>query len=229
MGKEAMSKKSNTSRGQNELVGKVDLASGSRTVAAGGKVTYSQRVDQKLAGDLLSVEHGPDILDEEVELVVEEDRKRLILEAVVLLVLNLALLFVAVGCVGAVQVSGNVLYLAGALVAVAVVWFVSKRMGRFFGKYLRRLDACVFLSRHVVIFESSDPKDALVVAYKDIKNYKSIRQGKALRLLLAGNWVTHPSGFYFVDINRPFITDTLDELEMRIAQVMRSHRVSERN
>ena len=84
-----------------------------------------------------------------------------------------------------------------------------------------------FGCRNVLLYLKSDPKKAQVVVYKDIKNYKLIRQGGSLRLLLAGNWVTHPSGYQLVDINRPFMKDSLDGLAAQIKDVMREHRVNE--
>ena len=60
-----------------------------------------------------------------------------------------------------------------------------------------------------------------------IKSYKLIRQGKALRLLLEGAWVSHPSGFEFVDINRPFMSSTLDQIQEQIEQLMAQHKVKE--
>ena len=68
-----------------------------------------------------------------------------------------------------------------------------------------------------------------MVPYKKVKNYKCIRQGNSIRLLLAGDWVKHPSGFQLVDINRPFMASTLDGLQADIAAVMKAHRVNERN
>lgn len=55
-----------------------------------------------------------------------------------------------------------------------------------------------------------------------------MRHGKSLRLLLGGAWVTHPSGLYFVDINRPFMESTLDSVEADVRRIMRENRVNER-
>ena len=65
------------------------------------------------------------------------------------------------------------------------------------------------------------------VPYGDVKAYKLIRQGSALRLLLSGDWVAHPSGFHFVDINRPFMAGTLDALEEQILEILRAHHVKQ--
>ena len=62
---------------------------------------------------------------------------------------------------------------------------------------------------------------------KVVKAYKLIRQGSALRLLLSGDWVAHPSGFHFVDINRPFMAGTLDALEEQILGILRAHHVKQ--
>lgn len=84
-----------------------------------------------------------------------------------------------------------------------------------------------FGERTMRIYADSDPKKAIVVPYRDIKSYKLIRQGKALRLLLSGDWVSHPSGFQLVDIDRPFMADTLDGLEGQVLDVLRSHHVKQ--
>ena len=64
---------------------------------------------------------------------------------------------------------------------------------------------------------SQDPKEATVVTYKDVKFYKTVRQGNSIRLLLWGDWVKHPSGYLYVGITRPFMADTLDPLETRVS------------
>ena len=112
---------------------------------------------------------------------------------------------------------------------LTAVWFVCKGMGKRFNRYASRVHVIDFGCRNVLLYLKSDPKKAQVVTYKDIKNYKLIRQGGSLRLLLAGNWVTHPSGYQLVDINRPFMKDSLDGLAAQIKDVMREHRVNERS
>ena len=112
---------------------------------------------------------------------------------------------------------------------LTAVWFVCKGMGKRFNRYASRVHVIDFGCRNVLLYLKSDPKKAQVVTYKDIKNYKLIRQGGSLRLLLAGNWVNHPSGYQLVDINRPFMKDSLDGLAAQIKDVMREHRVNERS
>lgn len=163
------------------------------------------------------------------ELEVEEDRKRLILQGVGMLVLNVALLFVALGAWAAANITGNVLLLIVILALFTVVWFVSKGMGKRFNRFATKVHVVDFGPRDIVIYEKADPEKALVVPYKKVKNYKCIRQGNSIRLLLAGDWVKHPSGFQLVDINRPFMASTLDSLQADIAAVMKAHRVNERN
>lgn len=163
------------------------------------------------------------------ELEVEEDRKRLILQGVGMLVLNVALLFVALGAWAAANITGNVLLLIVILALFTVVWFVSKGMGKRFNRFATKVHVVDFGPHDITIYEKADPEKALVVPYKKVKNYKCIRQGNSIRLLLAGDWVKHPSGFQLVDINRPFMASTLDGLQTDIAAVMKAHRVNERN
>lgn len=161
----------------------------------------------------------------EVELLVEEDRKRLLLSGVGLLLLIFALLFCAVFAYAAAEFTGQIALLLIVLVAVAVVWFVSKRMGRLLGKFFGKVDVCEFRPKELVIFEKADKAKALEVPYVDIKGYELIRQGSSLRLLLWGSWVKHPSGYEYVAINRPFMADSLDELEAQIKGRMVAHHV----
>ena len=166
--------------------------------------------------------------DEPIELSVAEDRMSLALKGAGFLALDLAALFFTVGFWGAANITGNMAYLLLVIAALTCAWFFSRAMGKRFGRLVSRTDVVDFGERHVFVYLKSDSKKPLVVAYKDVKNYKVIRQGKALRLLLAGDWVKHPSGFQLVDINRPFMANTLDGLEREISELMRKHRVNER-
>ena len=172
---------------------------------------------------------GPELPDEEMELEVEEDRKRLLLQGLGMLAISIALLFVALGAWAAANITGIVVLLLVLIFDLTAVWFVCKGMGKRFNRYASRVHVIDFGCRNVLLYLKSDPKKAQVVTYKDIKNYKLIRQGGSLRLLLAGNWVTHPSGYQLVDINRPFMKDSLDGLAAQIKDVMREHRVNERS
>ena len=156
-----------------------------------------------------------------------QDRTRLLLQGVAYLLLAFFGLFLVAGGIGATQISLNIAYLTLVLVGLPVAWFASKAMGRRLGKFFAHTNVIDFGVQHIFIYDKADSKKATVVSYKDVKSYKLIRQGSALRLLLSGDWVTHPSGFHFVDINRPFMADTLDGLEGEILEVLRSHHVKQ--
>lgn len=173
---------------------------------------------------------GADPADDgsKVELTVEEDRTRLALQSALLLVLNIALLGLAFVSWVAANVTGNVVLLIVIIFVLTAVWFCSRRMGRLFGKFFGKLPVMLFRERDLVIYEKADRKKALVVPYAKVKGFKVIRQGSSLRLLLWGDWVEHPSGVYYVGINRPFMKDTLDTVSDEIAGRMRAHRVKVR-
>lgn len=173
---------------------------------------------------------GADPADDgsKVELTVEEDRTRLALQSALLLVLNIALLGLAFVSWVAANVTGNVVLLIVIIFVLTAVWFCSRRMGRLFGKFFGKLPVMLFRECDLVIYEKADRKKALVVPYAKVKGYKVIRQGSSLRLLLWGDWVEHPSGVYYVGINRPFMKDTLDTVSDEIAGRMRAHRVKVR-
>lgn len=165
---------------------------------------------------------------DEVVLEVEEDRARLLLQGVLYLLLAFFGLFLVAGGIGATQISQNMAYMLLVIVGLPMAWFASKAMGRRLGKFFSHTNVIDFGKHGVLIYEGADPKKALSVSYKDIKNYKVVRHGRSLRLLLGGSWVTHPSGLYFVDINRPFMESTLEDVEVDVRRVMREHRVNER-
>ena len=164
---------------------------------------------------------------EEIVLSVAEDRTRLVVQGVLYLLLAFFGLFLILGGIGATQISQSVAYLILVLVGLPLAWFASKAMGRRLSRFVSHTDVIDFGEKNVHIYAEADRKKAIVVSYKDIKSYKLIRQGKALRLLLSGDWVKHPSGFHFVDVNRPFMADTLDELETQILDVLRAHHVKQ--
>lgn len=201
-------------------------------------LTPSQRVAREDLGDFagITMDDGPRdgkgseppaAPDDEVVLAVAEDRTRLLLQGLAYLLLALGGLFLVAGGIGATQISQNVAYLVLVLVGLPVAWFASRAMGRRFRKLVARLDVIDFGEHGVRINERADAKRATFVPYGDIKGYKLIRQGRALRLLLAGDWVSHPSGYQLVDINRPFMAATLDGLEEQILEVLRAHHVKQ--
>lgn len=197
--------------------------------AAEGKSTAPKR---SIVDSVIGVrDTGADPADDgsKVELTVEEDRTRLVLQSALLLVLNIALLGLAFVSWVAANVTGNVVLLIVIIFVLTAVWFCSRRMGRLFGKFFGKLPVMLFRERDLVIYEKADRKKALVVPYAKVKGYKVIRQGSSLRLLLWGDWVEHPSGVYYVGINRPFMKDTLDTVSDEIAGRMRAHRVKVRN
>ena len=101
-------------------------------------------------------------------------------------------------------------------------------MGRFLGKFFMKTGVIDFCHTYVYIYEKSDPKEATVVTYKDIKSYMIVRQGNSLRFLLWGSWVKHPSGYLYVGMTRPFMADTLDALEADLSTTMARHHVKEK-
>lgn len=164
---------------------------------------------------------------DEVVLSVEEDRTRLAVQGAGFLAVALVSLFSVVAVWQIASMTGYVALLLLVILALTVAWFTSRAMGRRFSRLLQHTGVVDFGERTMRIYADSDPKKAIVVPYRDIKSYKLIRQGKALRLLLSGDWVSHPSGFHLVDIDRPFMADTLDGLEGQVLDVLRSHHVKQ--
>lgn len=163
--------------------------------------------------------------EHDVELRIEEDRTRLLVCGLGLLVLVFATLFAAVCAYALADVTGNIALLLVVVVAITAVWFISKRMGRLLGKYAAHVGVCDFGASELTIYEKADVTKAVVVPYKQIKGYSIVRQGFSLRLLLWGSWVTHPAGYEYVGITRPFMKDTLDDLEGQIEECMARHHV----
>lgn len=197
-----------------------------------GAAGTAKKVSENVLGGMLGVggkkKEPLERPDDKIVLAVEEDRTRLVVQGAGLL---LAVLFALVATLvfwGAANLTGNVVFLLLVIVFLTVAWFVSRAMGKRFNRLFSHTNVIDFGERHIFVYERADPKKALVIPYKDIKNYRLIRQGRAMRLLLSGAWVTHPSGYQLVDINRPFEADTLDELSHQVAQIMREHRVSAR-
>ncbi|WP_343005793.1 MULTISPECIES: hypothetical protein [unclassified Collinsella] len=163
--------------------------------------------------------------ERDVELRIEEDRTRLLVCGLGLLVLVFAILLAAVCAYAFADVTGNIALLLVVVVAITAVWFISKRMGRLLGKYAAHVGVCDFGASELTIYEKADVTKAVVIPYKQIKGYSTVRQGSSLRLLLWGSWVTHPAGYEYVGITRPFMKDTLDDLEGQIEECMARHHV----
>lgn len=213
-----------------------------RPGAAEQTLTPAQKVAREDLGDFVGISMGEGEKPEakeaaaregagdslgEVLLAVEEDRTRLLVQGIAYLLLAFFGLFLVLGGIGATQIAQNVAYLTLVVVGLPVAWFSSKAMGRRLGKFARHVGVVDLCERGVRIYVSTDAKRALSVPYGDVKAYKLIRQGSALRLLLSGDWVAHPSGFHFVDINRPFMAGTLDALEEQILGILRTHHVKQ--
>lgn len=163
--------------------------------------------------------------ERDVELRIEEDRTRLLVCGLGLLLLVFAILLVAACAYVFADTTGNIALLLIVVVAITAVWFISKRMGRMLGKLAANVGVCDFDANELTIYEKADITKAVVVPYKQIKGYSIVRQGSSLRLLLWGSWVTHPAGYEYVGITRPFMKDTLDGLEDQIEECMARHHV----
>jgi hypothetical protein len=191
----------------------------------------NKSVTESVLGDMfgLSVDKqpAPELPKDQLVLEVLEDRTRLMVQGILYLLLTFAALALTFFFWVYANVSGNILGLVGVIAGLTITWFASQAMGKRFGRFASGIHVIDFGQKNVCIFVKSDKRKALVVPYTKIKSYKLIRQGKALRLLLEGAWVSHPSGFEFVDINRPFMSSTLDQIQEQIEQLMAQHKVKE--
>ena len=191
----------------------------------------NKSVTESVLGDMfgLSVDKKPVLELPEDQLVLEvlEDRTRLMVQGILYLLMAFASLALTFFFWVYANVSGNILGLVGVIAGLTITWFASRAMGKLFSRFASGIHVIDFGQKNVFIFAKSDKKKALVVPYTKIKSYKIIRQGKALRLLFEGAWVSHPSRFEFVDINRPFMTSTLNEIQGQIEQLMAQHKVKE--
>ena len=189
----------------------------------------NKSVTESVLGDMfgLSVDKQPAPELPKDQLEVLEDRTRLMVQGILYLLLTFGSLALTFFFWVYANVSGNILGLVGVIAGLTVTWFASRAMGKRFSRFASGIHVIDFGQKNVCIFAKSDKRKALVVPYTKIKSYKLIRQGKALRLLLEGAWVSHPSGFEFVDINRPFMATTLDQIQEQIEQLMAQHKVKE--
>ena len=191
----------------------------------------NKSVTESVLGDMfgLSVDKqpAPDLPKDQLVLEVLEDRTRLMVQGILYLFLAFAALALTFFFWVYANVSGNILGLIGVIAGLTITWFVSRAMGKRFSRFASGIHVIDFGQKNVFIFAKSDKRKVLVVPYTKIKSYKLIRQGKALRLLLEGAWVSHPSGFEFVDINRPFMANALDQIQEQIEQLMAQHKVKE--
>ena len=169
---------------------------------------------------------APELPKDQLVLEVLEDRTRLMVQGILYLLLAFGSLALTFFFWVYANVSGNILGLVGVIAGLTITWFASRAMGKRFS-LLPAAFMLLILDRKRIYLAKSDKRKVLVVPYTKIKSYKLIRQGKALRLLLEGAWVSHPSGFEFVDINRPFMATTLDQIQEQIEQLMAQHKVKE--
>ena len=191
----------------------------------------NKSVTESVLGDMfgLSVDKAPvlELPEDQIVLEVLEDRTRLMVQGILYLLMAFASLALTFFFWVYANVSGNILGLVGVIAGLTITWFASRAMGKRFSRFASGIHVIDFGQKNVCIFAKSDKRKALVVPYTKIKSYKLIRQGKALRLLLEGAWVSHPSGFEFVDINRPFMAATLDQIQEQIERLMAQHKVKE--
>ncbi len=81
------------------------------------------------------------------------------------------------------------------------------------------------LDRKTCIFAKSDKHLSFLTKIKSYKLHPA--EAKALRLLLESAWVSHPSGFEFVDINHRFMAATLDPFKSRLSSLWLPFKVKE--
>jgi hypothetical protein len=171
----------------------------------------------------------PELPHDKIEFSIDEDRTRLLVEGLLLLVFVIVLFFVILLLGVVANTTGNVWLLLLIIAAVTVVWFVTKRVGLFLRKFFNKVGVIDFGEKYVYIYDKDEIKKATVVRYSQIKAYGLMRQGNALRLLLWGDWVKHPAGYLYIGINRPFKKDTLESLQAKVIQIMKSHHIKEKN
>lgn len=164
--------------------------------------------------------------DEEIELVVEEDRMHLVLESLASFSCVLALLLGALALVEAAGASSNMWLVLLALFALTAVWFISRHAGRLFRRWMAHTPVMELGERHLFVCRESKREQALCVSYESIGQARVQREGGKLRLLLKGPWVEHPSGYEYVAVSRPFAKESLDSLEEELVSALRAHGVS---
>ncbi|MCI1664822.1 MAG: hypothetical protein LKI25_00415 [Atopobiaceae bacterium] len=157
-----------------------------------------------------------------VQLTIPEDRRRLALYAALdvfaviglLILMWLGLAFGSQGIIWAYLVS---------LLALAACWFTFRPCFKFVGKLMRHVGVCDFCADELVVHVTSKKDD--VIPYGRIRDAQIVREPKAIRLLLTGEWVTHPAGVYYVGIAYPFQPELLDGLEAELRDVLKANHV----
>ncbi len=168
-----------------------------------------------------------DDVQDDIIYTIEEDRGYLLSYMALRLVgVFLALFFSFLMWVFANR-SGNIIFLIAFIIGLTAAWFFAKGLGKKSGRFISRVPVVSFGEENIFIFETADKEYPLIVSYGDIAAYKIIRQKNALRLLMKGKWVEHPSGFYLIDIQRPFMKTTLSDVQERIKDILQDNKIKE--
>lgn len=188
------------------------------------KATARQQVKQMQAGKLVIEWGADDVIEDgaEPELVVEADRTRSILVTVGNIVATFLLVFVMFLCIDLGQ-NGNVWFFLVAVGALTAGWYTVKTFSTYGSRLLKKRPVMEFLPEDVVVYTGRNKKD--VIPYAVIREAGLVREGHAVRLLLAGDWVTHPSGCYYVGIVYPFRAADLDGVSADVTACFARHKV----
>lgn len=192
-----------------------------QTKKAAEKAAEKAAVEAATKSGKSDAEEATDAI-ESSELRIEEDRRRLTIQGIGYLAGTIACLVLCfLGIDFGIQ--GLIWAYLGSLVAIAGAWFMLRPAMRLLGKLIRRTGVADFCQTELLVHVTSGKDD--VIPYVRIRSARIVREDKAIRLLLSGGWVQHPSGLYYVGIDYPFQSELLDGVERSLRDELAAHHV----
>lgn len=183
---------------------------------------------KRAAVDAVAKPEGPDAsaqaadAPESSELHIGEDGRRLALQGTGYLLGTIACLVLCfLGIDFGIQ--GLTWAYLGSLAAIAGAWFMLRPAMCLLGKLIRHTGVADFCATELLVHVTSGKDD--VIPYGRIRSARIVREDRAIRLLLSGGWVQHPSGLYYVGVDYPFQPDLLDGVEASLRDELAAHHV----
>lgn len=152
------------------------------------------------------------------EFKIQEDRHKLFIYTLLLLILTIALLILASGFYSMQAFLFTFLMISG-------MWFSVKAMCRYGKKWLHHTPVVEFTNDEIILHTFDEQR----IPYQDIKDVKLIRDYKSVKLFFATDYVSHPSGWYYVGAIYLFQRATLKDVEKETIACLKNHHIEVHN
>lgn len=158
------------------------------------------------------------------ELTIQEDQHYIVRQAVLYTLTVLALFIVAFIAFDLGHTGFTWAYLV-TLAALTAIYFLVAHAGMYIGKAIKPTPVLDATDKEFIYHPRANAQKDVHIAYKDITSYQIVREAHAIRFLLRGSWVKHPSGVFYIGVVYPYQKAQLDQIEADLHALCLHHQI----